>query len=188
MKTVFLIAAGAYFAVSSALSANEFEADLNRLAQTTIQGWTSETIVIETLRQQNIETAGLSEDDILALDATWRAETASGGPLIDSLLANELSGYLKSLVADGQLVYSEIFVTDARGLNAGQSGVTSDYWQGDESKWQVPFGTGEIHIGDVEFDESTQTYQCQVSLPIKEGAQLIGVITVGVDLEHLGAN
>ncbi|WP_438991711.1 PDC sensor domain-containing protein [Lentibacter sp.] len=188
MKTVFLIAAGAYFAVSSALSANEFAEDLNRLAQSTIQGWTTETVVIETLRQQNNETAQLSEDDILALDAKWRAETASGGPLINSLLANDLSSYLKTLVAEGQLVYSEIFITDARGLNAGQSGVTSDYWQGDESKWQVPFGTGAVHIGEVEFDESTQTYQCQVSLPIKEGSQLIGVITVGVDLEHLNAN
>jgi hypothetical protein len=37
---------------------------------------------------------------------------------------------------------TEMFVMDAKGLNVGQSDVTSDYWQGDEAKWQKTYGAG----------------------------------------------
>ena len=76
---------------------------------------------------------------------------------------------------------------DAQGLNVAQSDVTSDYWQGDEAKWQETYNTGNVHIGDVELDESTQTYQAQVSLPIfdPESNAVIGAATFGVNLELL---
>jgi len=69
------------------------------------------------------------------------------------------------------------------------SDVTSDYWQGDEAKWQMTYGepAGTVHLGDVELDESTQTYQSQVSFPIfdPETGEGIGAVTVGVDLSAL---
>ena len=111
----------------------------------------------------------------------------SGGELIDSVLGNSLSQFLKSVKQQGQGQFTEIFVSDIRGLNVGQSDVTSDYWQGDEAKWQVPHETSDLHISDIEFDESTQSYQSQVSLPILHEGAFIGVITVGVDLDRLAA-
>ncbi|MEM8755288.1 MAG: hypothetical protein AAGF90_20180, partial [Pseudomonadota bacterium] len=75
----------------------------------------------------------------------------------------------------------------AKGLNVGQSAKTSDYWQGDEAKWRETYlvGPDAIHVSDVEEDESTQTFQIQVSLPIVDGGAPIGAVTVGVDVEHL---
>jgi len=49
----------------------------------------------------------------------------------------------------------------------------------------VPHDTGEIHFGDVEFDESSQTYLSQVSAPIMHEGEFIGTITVGVNVEGL---
>jgi hypothetical protein len=42
-------------------------------------------------------------------------------------------------------------------MNVGQSDVRSDCWQGDEAKWQQTYlkGADAIHIGEVEFDESS---------------------------------
>ena len=75
----------------------------------------------------------------------------------------------------------------ARGLNVAASAVTSDYWQGDEAKWQETFlaGPGASHVSEIEEDESTQTFQVQVSLPVVDGGSPIGAITLGVDIERL---
>jgi hypothetical protein len=78
---------------------------------------------------------------------------------------------------------------DNKGLNVGQSGITSDYWQGDEAKWQKTYGKGPdaILIDDVEFDESSQTFQSQVSLPVVDSisGEVIGAVTVGVNMDLL---
>jgi len=77
---------------------------------------------------------------------------------------------------------------DAKGLNAGQSGVTSDYWQGDEEKFRRSFGAGPhgIFVDIARKDESTQVLQSQVSITIVDEAQRpIGAITVGINLDQL---
>jgi hypothetical protein len=84
-------------------------------------------------------------------------------------------------------MYTEIFVMDNKGLNVGQSDVTSDYWQGDEAKWQKTYQVGPdaIHVSDVEQDESSQVFQAQVSVPVVDGGQVIGAVTVGVNVDAL---
>ena len=78
---------------------------------------------------------------------------------------------------------------DQRGLNVAASHATSDYWQGDEAKFTQSFGlgAGAIHCGDIEFDESSQTYQGQVSVSIvdPETQAVIGAITFGLNADAL---
>ena len=78
---------------------------------------------------------------------------------------------------------------DGRGLNVAASDATSDYWQGDEEKFTETYGKGAggILVGDIEYDESTQTYQGQVSLAIAdpETGAVIGAVTVGLNAEKL---
>ena len=65
--------------------------------------------------------------------------------------------------------------------------MTSDYWQGDEEKHQLTFGAGPnaIHVSEVELDESTQSYQAQVSFTIIDPATGagIGAATIGLNAE-----
>jgi hypothetical protein len=86
-------------------------------------------------------------------------------------------------------LFTEIFVTDSVGLNVAASDVTSDYWQGDEAKFTESFGAGPgaVHLGEIEFDESTQMYQSQVSVPVldPESGAPIGAATFGVNVELL---
>jgi hypothetical protein len=42
---------------------------------------------------------------------------------------------------------------------------------------------GQVHVDDVEFDESEQEYLVHVWVPVKDGGQVIGVIDIGVEIE-----
>jgi len=146
--------------------------------------------VIEAIKAQNAKHAGLAQADIDALDKTWRAETgAAEKPMIDGVLANALSAYLAKVKEDSRGLYTEIFVMDNKGLNVGQSDVTSDYWQGDEAKFSETYGkgAGAVHISEVEQDESTQTFQSQLSMTVVDPAtgEAIGAVTFGINVDLL---
>jgi hypothetical protein len=154
-----------------------------------VRDWLSDPLIVSTLKAQNASTAALTEADIRAIDAEWIREIdRTNHPLIDKVLATPLSRFLKDKEEAASGSITEIFVMDAKGLNAGQSGVTSDYWQGDEEKFRRSFGAGPhgIFVDIARKDESTQVLQSQVSITIVDEAQRpIGAITVGINLDQL---
>ncbi len=171
-------------------SAHEYSKAIADHAAGIVQTWLTDKAIIDAVNAQNAAHAGLAQADIDKLDQQWRSEvSAASKPVIDKVMGNGLSTFLKSRQAANAGLYTEIFVMDNKGLNVGQSEITSDYWQGDEPKWQETFGKGpgSMHISEVEEDESTQTYQSQLSLPIVDPAsgQAIGAITIGVNVEGL---
>lgn len=176
--------------IPTALFANEFEDQLTDLANTQIRELVSVSEVIKAVEAQNEQNSGLSQADIDNLDQQWRAEVSSSDqPLISKVLSNSLSAYLMAAQEESDGLYTEIFIMDNKGLNVGQSSVTSDYWQGDEAKWQQTFlkGTDAVHVGEIEEDESTQTFQSQISYTISDPqtGKAIGAITVGVNVDQL---
>ncbi len=190
MQRMFLASACAIALFCSTASANEFADQLNALAKSEVAEFIKSSEVVEAIKAQNTETAGYDQVKIDALDKQWRAEVgAPDQPLISATLAKSASKFLQTIKEQGAGLYTEIFVMDAKGLNVAQSDATSDYWQGDEAKWQETFLKGKdgLHISDVEQDESTQTYQSQLSVSIVDPADgtVIGAVTVGVNVEML---
>lgn len=176
--------------LSSSVWANNYSEELNDLANDKIRALIETPTIINEINSQNKKNAALTQSDIDQIDMSWRNETEqSTTPFIDSALSSSLSIELKSLVEEQQGLFTEIFVMDDKGLNVGQSGITSDYWQGDEAKWQQTFllGPDAVHISDVEFDESSQTYQAQVSISITDpqSGKAIGAATFGVNADAL---
>jgi hypothetical protein len=168
--------------------ANDFEPQIKTYFEGKIKSWLNDPAVISAIKAQNEKNAALDEAAIDTLDKQWRAEAkAGGGDLVNGVLANALSKFLTEKKNASDKAISEVFVMDNKGLNVGQSDVTSDYMQGDEAKWQKTFGTGgeAVFIDDVEFDESSQTFQSQVSATIMDGGQAIGAITIGLNVESL---
>ena len=156
----------------------------------TLSKWLGSPIVVDKVKAQNSRTKDMSEAEIIVLDKQWRAEVdASNQPLIEEVMKRSLSTYLKQIKDKSKGLYTEIFVMDARGINVGQSDVTSDYWQGDEAKWQETYlrGADAIHVGDVDLDESSQQFQSQLSMSVVDpvSGTVIGAITVGVNLDEL---
>ncbi|WP_425450190.1 hypothetical protein [Virgifigura deserti] len=172
------------------VAAQDIAGPARALVEAEIKGWLEDPLVIDALKAQNAKHASLTQADIDAMDQQWRAETgASSRPMIDAVLGSPLSHHLATLRENGQGLYTEIFVMDNKGLNVGQSDVSSDYWQGDEAKWKKSYlaGPGAIHIGEIEQDESTQMFQSQISLPVVDPATnaVIGAMTVGVNVDLL---
>lgn len=169
---------------------DEFTAPLMALAAGDIKTFASDPALIEAIKAQNAVTAAYDQGQIDALDAQWQTEVdATEQPLIEATLGNAASTYLAQVQENAAGLYTEIFAMDARGLNVGQSTLTSDYWQGDESKWTDTFlaGADAVQIGEIELDESTQVFQSQVSVAITDPATgaVVGAITVGVDVSML---
>lgn len=167
-----------------------YRVPLRGFAEDELAGWTTEPLIISALNAQNAGNRTMLQPQIDALDLQWRAETKLDvHPLIDDLMSRPASSWLREKQIETAGFVTEVFVMDNLGNNVAQSAVTSDYWQGDEAKWQETFGngSGEIHISEVEFDESTQVYQSQVSMPIFDPAtrELIGAVTFGVNVQSL---
>ena len=167
-----------------------YRVPLEAYARDELTNWLSDPALIDAIKAQNIRHADLSEDEVIALDQQWRAEAdAGGGPLITQLLAHPVSTWLGGQQTATAGFVTEVFVMDDKGLNVAQSVETSDYWQGDEAKWQETFlvGPDALHISDVEFDDSTGFYQSQASLAIKdpETGSVIGAITFGINVQNL---
>ena len=151
-----------------------------------IMAWAESAQVISAINSQNAETAGSSEAQIIEWDTAWREQVGQADqPLISNVMGRDLSTFLGEQVEASGGRITEIFVMDALGLNVAASAVTSDYWQGDESKFSETYmrGPGAVFIDDVELDESTQRYQGQVSFTITDPdtGSPVGAITVGLD-------
>lgn len=151
--------------------------------------WLADAVVLDAIAAQNAKHADMNEEAIIAMDKQWRAEVeASSKPLIDATLGNALSEFLREKQAASDGLITEVFIMDNKGLNVGQSDVTSDYWQGDEAKFQKSYGegAGAIFVDEAEKDESTQMLQSQVSLTIADGAGTpVGAVTIGINLDAL---
>ena len=158
---------------------------------------------VETLRQQlqqpvtilsvassNKRHEGVQQAEIDKLDEAWKTEANSGDqPLIAEILSSPLSSYLLYTPAKSAGLFTEIFIMDQFGLNVGQSSVTSDYWQGDEDKFQKTFQVGPdaVFIDEPEYHDETKTWRVQVNLTIVDPASkaAIGAATAEINLTEL---
>lgn len=190
MRNKFILGTLIATCVHFGANAVDITEPVQKLVQSNISAWVEDPVLVDAIKAQNAKNAALGQADIDKMDAQWKAETgAASKPMIDGVLGNAASTFLKKVKADNKGLFTEIFVVDNKGMNVGQSDVTSDYWQGDEAKYKETFpkGAGTIFIDKVEQDDSTQHLQSQVSMTIVDPAtkEPIGAATIGVDVDIL---
>ncbi|HVO04743.1 MAG TPA: hypothetical protein VMT54_21290 [Candidatus Cybelea sp.] len=191
LKTV-LLSAFAALALTSAASADDaaVQAKAQAYAQSDIKKWVADPDIVAAINAANTERAGYDQAKIDALDKQWKAEVGGAShPLVDQIAANPSSAKLKAICEGKGGLVTEAFLMDAKGMNVGMCDPTSDFWQGDEAKWQKTFQAGPdaIFVDKVEQDESTQKFEVQTSMTIVDPAsgKPIGAITVGLDADML---
>lgn len=154
-----------------------------------IRTWLDTAVVRISVEAQNKRHAAITQARIEELDKQWVAERKSKEqPLIAATLSNPLSNYLTQIQAGSDGLYTEMFVMDFKGLNVGQSSITSDYWQGDEGKFQktFPVGPNAVFVDKAGLDEDTKTWRAQISVTVVDAAgKAIGAITIEVNLTEL---
>lgn len=140
-------------------------------------------VIVRAVQAQNNQK--LTMEVIEQRDTEWRSSQEENS-LQRSITNSEASEVLRTFV-ERNPDYSEAFATDNQGANVAMYPVTSDYWQGDEDKWINSFngGDGKVWIGGIELDESTNLVAVQVSVPILDQGETIGVLVVGVTQEYL---
>lgn len=187
MKTTLL--AGLVCLAATAATANDYAPAMQAYFDENIATWINDATLVAAIKAQNEKHAGLDAAAIEAMDQIWRAEVGTAAtPTITPVLQNQAADVLRAKVAEAGGVITEMFIMDNLGLNVAASDVTSDYMQGDEAKWQKTFlvGAGTVFIDEVEFDDSTQTFQGQISATIvDETGAPIGAMTIGLNAEAL---
>jgi hypothetical protein len=142
----------------------------------------SDPVLVKAVKNENA--AGKTLEQIKKQDENWKG-TAGIADYMQAMLDNDCSKHLRKM-QDSTSFYSEIFVMDNQGANVCMTDKTSDYWQGDEDKFTESYkdGKGAVHIGSVKFDDSTQAYLVQVSVPLKDGDTVVGAVTIGVNVDN----
>jgi len=183
--------AGLTAAVAAAMWINTAAADewliREHLAEQ-VRQWSSSPVVLLSLEASNERYANLDQAAIDALDGQWKAEReVEDQPLITAVLSSPLSNYLTRIQADSQGLFTAIFVMDGSGLNAGQSAITSDFWQGDEAKWQKTYQVGPdaVFVDEIEINEDTGAEIAQLNMAIAQDGKVVGAITVDVNVTEL---
>jgi hypothetical protein len=152
-------------------------------AQTELTRFSTDPVVVDAVKAQNAK--GISLDEIKKQDEKWKAD-AGVAPYMKALMDSPCGKHLRAYQdANPQIV--EMFLTDNQGANVALTEKTSDYWQGDEAKFIKSFqgGQGTLFLSEIDFDDSTQTYLVQASIPVQDGGQTIGVLVIGIDLDKL---
>ena len=148
----------------------------------------SARVITMSVEAQNDRRQGMTEEQIVDLDNTWREETkAEDQPLIAATLISPASTLLTQVQARSGGLYNALFVMDRYGLNVGQSVPTSDYWQGDEEKFQKTYQVGPdaVFIDAPEYDDGLKTWIVQVSMTLVHDGQSIGSATVDIIIQEL---
>lgn len=142
------------------------------------------------LKERNLKSRRFSKQEIAERDKKWnQAFMQNDFSYSIELVDQEMSAHLREIKKQSQDMITEIIVTDARGLNAAISDMTSDYWQGDEEKFTEVFSkpANTMHFGDINYDESTKRFQLHLSVPLytEEKFEPLGVMVFGVDVEKV---
>jgi hypothetical protein len=183
-RAIMLVVAGMFLVAGGTVSAGEKAPQkVVDLAGSTLVKMGSDPVIVQAVKQENGK--GKTLDQIKEMDKKWMA-TAGIDAFMKSLMDSECGKRLREIQKSAPY-YAEIFVMDNQGANVAMTDKTSDYWQGDEAKFTESYkgGAGAVHISEVKFDDSTQAYLAQVSVPVKDGEKVIGAITIGVDVEKI---
>lgn len=134
--------------------------------------------------------------DILTQDTIWQAlAPEQPTPLASEILALPASENLRRWQADQAGLVTEVLLTDQRGALVAMSQLSSDYWQGDEPKFQeIALDTErglvrktDLWISPIRYDASTRQFQITVSVPIplqEPNNGVEGVLALGLAIEE----
>lgn len=157
-----------------------------QLAGSELAALGSDPVIVAAVKAENAK--GKTMEQIKATDEEWQ-KTAGITPFMKAMMESACGKHLQAMQKSKPFL-AEVFIMDNLGANVAMTDKTSDYWQGDEPKFTDSFkdGQGAVHISKVKFDESTQAYLVQVSVPVKDGDKAIGAITIGIDLDKYEAH
>jgi hypothetical protein len=144
----------------------------------------SNPVIVKAVKEQNAKDIPLTK--IQEIDKSWLDTTNTHkepSEFMKSFASNTAAKVLTK-IEFRKPYFVEFILTDNQGANVALTGMTSDYWQGDEPKFTNAFanGKGNTYIARPQKDRSTGEVISQVSVPVMSDGKAIGTLTVGVRL------
>lgn len=133
--------------------------------------------------------------DVMTIDSQWQALVPLTMPdLAERILALPGSRALLAWQESHRGLVTEVMLINDMGTLAAMSQLTSDYWQGDEPKFQRVMenrvtGTEaerRLYISPIRYDTSAARFQITSSTPVVpgHGKSAIGVAVIGLSIEE----
>ena len=173
MTLLPLVALASTFEITAAV-----QTELDKQKQV-VAGWAADPIIVGAVKAQN------RQGPIEGMDNPKWKTTRRSDSVVKSLQSNAAGQALRAKLEASGGTFNEAFLNGARGEKVAFVEKTTSYIHVGQAKHDVPFGTSKSWQGKPEFDESSQTYAIQISVPVLDGGQPIGSLVVGVNLSHL---
>ena len=134
-------------------------------------------LVISAIVAANEKNVGII--NIMQLDANWQLNRK----LQKSVMHNPLAAKIIEFIKNPKLDIAEMMVLDKNGVLVAVFPKPTDYWQGDEDKFQQPIRINGDYVGPTKWDSSASTYQFFYCILIKDqDKKVIGVLVTGLDV------
>jgi len=147
--------------------------------KTVIAGWAASPAVVNAVLEQN------RRGPIVGMDnPKWKVTRRSDAAVI-AFQNNAAGQFLKAQLEESKAKFNEAFLNAALGEKVAFVEKTTSYVHRGQAKFDVPYTTAKAWQGPAEFDESSQTYAIQISVPVMADGRPIGALVVGVNLSHL---
>lgn len=157
---------------------------IHHLVDARVRPWLGHGAIRAALQEAASRTLSPTQRD--SIDTQWRDEVATGHfQLIDSFLARPVSKFLRFQQSRNHDLITELILVDRDGHNLGLADASSDFWQGDESKFTgaADLGSGGLYISDISYDVSARHFLVHAGIPLHDGQRLAGVLIVGINVE-----
>lgn len=128
------------------------------------------------LRESNsrLDLLANPEEVVLRRDSEWTsAPEEEMSPLMQEVIESECSTDLRDKFIHffedtyGYRIFEEALISDRYGADVCQTGRTTRYYQANEDWWRQARNDG-FHLGDIEYDPSSQTYGLPISVRIED--------------------
>jgi hypothetical protein len=142
--------------------------------------WAADPAIVGAVAEQNAKgpLSGVDNDSWKALRRT--------DPVVKGFQSCPAGQFLAAKKSGSKGAVAEAFLSAAQGEKVAFIDKTSKYVHKGSPKFDTPFNTGKAWQGEPEFDESSQSYLIQISVPVQKDSKSIGVLVVGIDLKALG--
>ena len=142
--------------------------------------WAKAPVIVGAARaaHENHVAEGFTEADAAAIEDRFRDAKSLG-------ISPEADAYLRRAVSASPY-FAEIFFTDRNGFNVALTNPTSDFVQSDEGWWQYAWSQG-MAVGEVEYDESADTWSVDISVRLDDPATRnpVGVMKTVLAIEPI---
>lgn len=144
--------------------------------------WAADPEITAAVAEQN------SKGPIANMDEKKWKGLKRRSPEVEAFQKNSAGKALAAVAANSNGIVSELFLSAQKGEKVAFLEKTTSYVHAGKAKFDVPFTKATAWQGELEFDESTQTYAVQIAVPVldpKDAKKPIGVLVVGINITQL---